>query len=268
MGNSVPVTLGQWLTDWRDAGLEDMPPPRRNPLAERVSTHSAILDSPESLAESIASCTLCPRAENRTSVVVGAGPSPSELMILEESPGRAESESGTAFGGPGGQLLDKMLTPMGTDRSRVWIGSILRCAGSVPASPDDADSCLPWLKRQVVLVNPRVLVVFGPLALSALGLEGDFSSLQGRWTEWNGVAVMPLDHPSALLRDPALKRQAWAGLQKVMDRAYDLRRVPPELFRNPVAGVLRKLLKHDFNFFTVTPVFQGLMGKFSDLHSK
>ncbi|MBQ9772597.1 MAG: uracil-DNA glycosylase [Lentisphaeria bacterium] len=163
-------------------------------------------------------CSACPLAPTRKNVVFGCGSQQTELMFIGEGPGADEDEQGVPFVGKAGELLTKMIRAMKYDRSEVYIANIVKCRppGNRNPSDEEAAICLPILKRQIELVNPKAIVLLGAVPLKYLmGMTG-ITRQRGKWMEYNGIQVMPTYHPAYLLRNPAAKADVWKDLQQVM----------------------------------------------------
>ena len=173
----------------------------------------------------VEACTLCPLHEGILHKVPGQGDEHAPLMFIGEGPGQVEDEEGLAFVGPAGQLLTRMLAAISLPRDRVYICNIVKCRpphNRVP-EPEEADACRLHLRNQFALVRPKVIVLLGSTAAkSILGPEIRITRDRGRWYERKGVWFMPTYHPSALLRDPAKKREAWEDMQSLRDRLMEL----------------------------------------------
>jgi len=176
-------------------------------------------------------CTLCPHlAKSRTQVVFGVGNPEAKLMFVGEAPGADEDEQGEPFVGRAGQLLTKMLTAMELTREQIYIANVLKCRPDTPPNTsgnrkptrDEMDACLPYLRAQVAVIAPQVIVALGATAVE--GLFGpqkmNMTRLRGNWRELDGVPVRLTFHPSYLLhnQDIALKRLVWEDLLAVMER--------------------------------------------------
>lgn len=215
-----------------------VPPPVVSPRpapavkpAERLmkTVHATGQADPELLkiAAEIAGCRQCPLHATRIQTVPGQGNPRPELMFVGEAPGADEDEQGLAFVGKAGQLLTKMIEAMGFTRDEVFIANIAKCRppGNRPPTPEEMATCVPFLKRQIAVIRPKVVVALG--AVSVRGLlqnEEPISKLRGRWQEMEGIAVMPTFHPAYLLRNPPAKKEVWDDLQAVLKR---LGRTPP-----------------------------------------
>ncbi len=178
----------------------------------------------ESLADirdDLGECTRCPLSRGRTQIVFGEGAGHAQLVFVGEGPGFEEDRSGRPFVGAAGALLDKIIIAMGLTREAVYIGNIVKCRppGNRNPTPEEVDVCLPFLKRQLAAIRPRVVCALGSVAArSLLETETPISRLRGRFHEVTGMAVMPTFHPAFLLRNPDRKRDVWHDIQQVMQR--------------------------------------------------
>lgn len=169
-------------------------------------------------------------------VVMGVGSLDAKIMFVGEAPGAEEEVQGEPFVGPAGQLLNKMIGAMGLTRADVYIGNIMNWRpqmpvdasgvqyGNRPPSPDELAYCLPYLKAQIDVVNPELLVALGSTAAQGLLGAGTFKALgevRGKWKEFAGKPLMITYHPSYILRNQSnqSKRLIWEDLLKVMERA-------------------------------------------------
>ena len=175
----------------------------------------------EELARQVAGCARCPHlAETRTQTVFGEGSATARLMFVGEAPGADEDRSGRPFVGRAGVLLTDMITKgMGLAREDVYIANILksRPPENRPPEPEEVANCLPYLERQLAIIRPRFLCLLGKTAASAL-LETalPLGRLRGKWHRYRGIPTIVTYHPSALLRNPAWKKEAWEDLQVLM----------------------------------------------------
>jgi DNA polymerase len=167
-------------------------------------------------------CVLCADlATCRQNVVFGVGNTRTELMFVGEAPGADEDREGEPFVGRAGQLLTKMIQAMGYKRSEVYIANILKCRppNNRPPLPEEMERCLPFLRQQIALIRPKVIVCLGATAVRGLlAVETSISRMRGNWYSFEGVEVMPTFHPAYLLRNPSAKREVWQDLQAVMAR--------------------------------------------------
>jgi len=182
------------------------------------------------LAERAAVCVKCPHlVASRHHVVFGVGNPEAKLMFIGEGPGEAEDLQGEPFVGPAGQLLTKMIVAMGLTREQVYIANVLKCRPDMPPgasgnrkpSKQEMDTCLPYLRAQIDVIKPAVMVALGATAVEGLlGAVGSIGSLRGQFREYRSVPLMPTYHPSYLLRNQSNteKRKVWEDLLKVMER--------------------------------------------------
>ena len=179
----------------------------------------------ELLAE-INACEKCRLCEMRTKVVPGEGNPNADLMFIGEGPGQEEDRWGRPFVGPSGELLTRMIHAIGMERAETYIANVVKCRPPYNRNPepDEAAACLNYLRAQVALVRPKVIVLLGKVACRyTLNEEVFVTRDHGRWYERKGTFFLPTFHPSALLRDPSRKREAWEDFQKVRDRLAELR---------------------------------------------
>jgi DNA polymerase len=178
------------------------------------------------LKNQIENCTLCGLSTTRTNAVFGMGNPVAEIFLIGEGPGYDEDIQGLPFVGRSGQLLDKILEACGFNRNEhVYIGNIVKCRPPENRTPSmsERETCLPYLYRQIQLVDPKIIILLGATALQ--GLIDPFAKitkLRGTWLNWNNRIVMPTYHPSALLRTPGLKKEAWEDFKKVVAKYREL----------------------------------------------
>lgn len=193
----------------------DDPPAARAPIALPDDTDIATLDW-DMLAERVASCTRCGLCERRTHAVFGVGDRQADWMLIGEAPGENEDKLGEPFVGPAGKLLDSMLRAVALSREdNVFIANVIKCRppGNRNPEPQEVARCEPYLKRQVALVKPKLIVALGRFAAnSLLNTEASVSSLRGRVHDYEGVPVIVSYHPAYLLRSLPDKAKAWADL--------------------------------------------------------
>lgn len=204
------------------------PPPREFPRPAPAGAPTSRIAPPppplevaslDELRPIVLECRRCPLAETRHSVVFGEGDPHAKLMFIGEGPGYDEDMQGRPFIGKAGQLLDKMIAAMQFQREEVYIANVVKCRppGNRVPSPDEAAACIGYLKRQIELIRPEVIVLLGATAVNfLLGKREGITRLRGKWLGYDGIAVMPTFHPAFLLREASAKREAWADLQQVM----------------------------------------------------
>jgi DNA polymerase len=164
-------------------------------------------------------CQNCRLAKSRTQVVYGVGSPNADLMFIGEAPGRDEDLQGEPFVGRAGQLLTDIIKAMKLTRDDVYIANVIKCRPPENRNPehDEMDACRPYIRRQIEIIQPKVIVTLGRFALQSLTEKGyAISAVRGQWLEYNGIKVMPTYHPAYLLRTPAAKKDVWADMKKVM----------------------------------------------------
>lgn len=167
-------------------------------------------------------CELCRRIHNK---VPGQGDIHARLMFIGEGPGADEDMQGMAFVGAAGQLLTKMIAAMGMTREEVYICNIVKCRPPQNRTPfpEEAAACLPYLRQQVALIRPKIIVCLGSTPTRALlGDELRITRERGVWHLKKGVWFMPTYHPAALLRDADKKRPAWEDFKAIRDKLTEL----------------------------------------------
>jgi len=185
---------------------------------------NARLSWPELLDE-IGACQRCGLCQGRTYAVPGEGNALSPLMFVGEGPGAQEDATGRPFVGAAGQLLDRMLEAIGLVRGQVYIANIVKCrpANNRAPTPDEAAACLPYLRAQVALIRPQIIVCLGATpARYIMGEDTRVTRDRGKWIQRKGVRMICTFHPAALLRDEAKKRPAWEDFQAIRDALYTL----------------------------------------------
>ena len=169
----------------------------------------------------IGDCQRCKLCKTRKKIVFGSGNPQANLVFVGEAPGADEDEQGQPFVGRAGKLLTKMIEAMGLSRDQVYICNVIKCRppDNRNPEPEEINSCEPFLKKQLALIKPQVIVALGRYACqSLLKTEGSLSAFRGQWREYEGIDLMPTFHPAYLLRSPSKKKEAWEDLQKVMSK--------------------------------------------------
>jgi DNA polymerase len=168
----------------------------------------------------IGDCQRCGLCRGRNRLVFGVGSPTARLMLVGEGPGADEDRQGEPFVGRAGQLLDRILAAMGLDRSRVYIANVVKCRppdNRVPL-PEEAATCVPFLRTQIAVIRPEVIVALGRTALE--GLLGrkvaSMSQVRGQWMSFEGIPLLPTFHPAYLLRSPQAKRPVWEDMKNVL----------------------------------------------------
>jgi uracil-DNA glycosylase family 4 len=174
----------------------------------------------EELRDDIGDCRRCKLHSARTHVVFGVGNAHANLMFVGEGPGRDEDLKGEPFVGRAGQLLTDIITKgMGLRREDVYIANVIKCRPPQNRNPepDEVATCEPFLKKQIELIQPEIIVALGKFAVQTLLQSKDpITRLRGNWHEYMGIKLMPTFHPAYLLRNPADKKLVWEDIKKVM----------------------------------------------------
>lgn len=171
------------------------------------------------LGQIASACVKCRLAQGRTNVVFGVGNPNADLMFIGEAPGHDEDKKGEPFVGRAGQLLTDIIKAMQLTREQVYIANVIKCRPPENRNPepDELEACRPYIRQQVELIQPKVIVTLGKFALQSLTEKSyGITAIRGHWLEYNGVKVMPTYHPAYLLRTPAAKKDVWADMKKVM----------------------------------------------------
>ncbi|MDD4872201.1 MAG: uracil-DNA glycosylase [Kiritimatiellae bacterium] len=206
-----------------------LPASEKTDLTPPVKAMSTSPVDPElkKIAVSITACRKCSLHETRTKTVPGQGAVNPDIMFIGEAPGADEDLQGLAFVGRAGQLLTKMIEAMGYRREEVFIGNILKCRppNNRQPMPDEMEMCLPYLKAQIAIIKPRVIIALGATAVKGLlNLSTGITRLRGNWLSFEGIDLMPTYHPAYLLRNPPAKKEVWEDLQTVLKH---IGRTPP-----------------------------------------
>lgn len=187
--------------------------------AVRVAVISNKAEELAAIRVDIGDCTRCKLHTGRTNIVFGVGNPESPLMFVGEGPGADEDEQGIPFVGRAGQLLTQIIKAMGYERDAVYIANIVKCRppGNRTPEPDEIAACQPFLRRQIEVIGPKIIVALGSTATQALlGTTQPISRLRGRFHPLGAARVMPTFHPSYLLRTQSAKRDVWEDMKLVM----------------------------------------------------
>ena len=178
------------------------------------------------LNDEVRICQRCELHQNRAQAVFGTGNPYAEIMVVGEGPGEEEDRQGLPFVGKSGQLLDKILGAAGFSRENtVYIANIVKCRPPENRDPlpEERSACLPFLLLQIELIRPAILILLGSTALKGLiDPNAKITQLRGKWMEWNDILVMPTYHPSALLRNPELKKDVWDDMKLVVQKYREI----------------------------------------------
>ncbi len=187
-------------------------------------------------ADEIGDCHRCPLGDTRIKLVFGVGNPEARVMFVGEGPGFDEDRQGEPFVGKAGQLLDKIMAAIGLNRTNAYIANVVKChpmkdaatpdarGNDRPPMPEEMDECMPFLKKQISIIHPEIIVTLGATATKALlGSVGGITSARGRifplrLDDGTEIPVLPTFHPAALLRDDTLKKPVWDDMKQLRDR--------------------------------------------------
>ena len=166
-------------------------------------------------------CARCGLCAGRTNVVFGVGNPEAPIMFIGEGPGEQEDLQGVPFVGPAGKLLDDMLSIIDLDRTNVYIANIVKCRPPKNRDPseEEQDACIDYLRRQVALIKPKIIVCLGRIAAKRI-IDPNYriTKEHGLWIQRGGVWMTAIYHPSALLRDPIKRPDAFEDLLSIRKR--------------------------------------------------
>lgn len=173
----------------------------------------------EGLEKSIENCNKCKLCKTRQNIVFGTGNRNADIMFIGEGPGADEDKEGEPFVGKAGKLMNLAFETVGIKREEVYIANIVKCRPPANRDPEEDEiyACMDYLRNQVLLVKPKMIVLLGRIALqNILGKEYKITSSRGKWIEKKGIKYMPTWHPAALLRDESKKIDFIKDLKQVM----------------------------------------------------
>lgn len=174
------------------------------------------------IEDAVKSCNKCKLCSTRTNTVFGVGNENADIMFIGEGPGADEDREGEPFVGKAGKLMNQAFLGLGISREKVYIANIVKCRPPNNRNPekDEAEACLNYLRNQVVLIKPKIVVLLGSVALkNILGENYGITASRGKWIEKKGIMYMPTFHPAALLRDESKKIDFWQDLELVKKEA-------------------------------------------------
>ena len=178
------------------------------------------------LQSAIKNCRNCKLCSNRTNIVFGVGNTNSKVMFIGEGPGADEDAQGIPFVGKAGKLMDNAFDIVGINREEIYIANIVKCRPPNNRDPqdDEVDACINYLRNQVMIIKPKIIVLLGRIALqNILGKEYKITASRGKWIEKKGILYMPTWHPAALLRDETKKIDFINDLKEMMNKAKKLK---------------------------------------------
>lgn len=178
----------------------------------------------EEVENEVKNCTKCKLCQNRTNTVFGVGNIDADVMLIGEGPGADEDKEGEPFVGKAGKLMNQAFLGQGISRDKIYIANIVKCRPPNNRNPekDEAIACLNYLRNQVMLIKPKIIVLLGSIALkNILGEQYGITASRGKWIEKKGIKYMPTFHPAALLRDESKKIDFWEDLELVAKEARE-----------------------------------------------
>ncbi len=184
-----------------------------------------MFDNWEELEESIKDCNKCKLNKGRTNIVFGVGNKDADVMFIGEGPGADEDAEGIPFVGKAGKLMDKAFSGLNINRENVYIANVVKCRPPQNRVPekDEAMACLNYLRNQVILVKPKIIVLLGSTALkNILGEQYSITKERGNIIEKKDIKYLPTWHPAALLRDENKKIDFWKDLKEVKKIAEEM----------------------------------------------
>lgn len=218
-------TTSEYLALWKAWGVEtplkDYPLPVRRSPAPAPAIAPGKFTSLEDVRNWIGDCRRCGLCEERKTIVFGSGNPRAKLMFVGEGPGADEDREGVPFVGKAGQLLTKIIEAMGHSRDEFYIANVVKCRPPQNRAPEpsEIEQCAPFLKAQIEMVQPKIIVALGLYAASALtGQSASMNGLRGRFHQlaWApDIKVMPTYHPAYLLRNPSAKKLVWEDMKLV-----------------------------------------------------
>jgi len=177
------------------------------------------MDQPDEVLKKVAAevsvCQRCQLSFSRKKAVPGEGPANAEVMFIGEGPGFYENEQGRPFVGAAGKFLDELLQRAGLKRETVFITNVVKCRppGNRTPEPEETTACFPYLRRQIELIRPKLIVALGkPAAETLLGAEVKVGAARGRLFDYRGIPLIVTSHPASLLRNLSDKAKAWEDL--------------------------------------------------------
>ena len=175
----------------------------------------------EELKQEVEQCKKCKLCTTRQNVVFGIGNTDTKVMFIGEGPGGDEDRLGEPFVGKAGGLMDRAFDVVGIKREEVYIANIVKCRPPHNRDPeaDEVSACMDYLRNQVMIIKPKIIVLLGRIALqNILGEEYKITASRGNWIEKKGILYMPTWHPAAILRDETKKIDFLEDLKKVVER--------------------------------------------------
>ncbi len=179
----------------------------------------------DEIIKECSNCTKCELCKSRKNVVIGRGNIHSKLLLVGEGPGKQEDEQGLPFVGPAGKLLSLLLDALLIKEDMYYITNIVKCRPPLNRVPyeEEANMCMPYLRNQVRLINPKIIVCMGATSIKYLVDKNEkITQIRGQWIKKQQFWMMPTFHPAALLRDETKKECLWEDFKKVKEKLYEI----------------------------------------------
>ncbi len=208
----------------RVLGIRFVPRPAASPVRGEVGAGGAHEPGAESLEEirgDLGDCRRCPLCRSRSTIVFGVGNPRARLMFVGEGPGVEEDRQGEPFVGAAGKRLTQWIRRIGLSREEVYIANVVKCRppGNRTPAPEEAQTCLPFLIRQIRSIRPEAICVLGAVALAHLvGTEERITRVRGTWRQFEGIPVLPTYHPAYILRNAAREPEALEDFDRIAQR--------------------------------------------------
>jgi len=228
MDASLLHSIRAYLQYLIESGVEEIPAPplpasgNRAARLPRDGMHLERGDRLGAVLEALGECTRCPLSRTRQRIVFGEGNPCAEIVFVGEAPGEDEDRTGRPFVGRAGQLLNQIIEKgMGLARAEVYICNVLKCRPPLNRTPreEEVEICLPFVKKQIAVIEPKVVLALGlPAAQALLKTDKPMHRLRGTWQAYRQIPVMPTYHPAYVLRNYTVlvRRQVWQDVQEVM----------------------------------------------------
>jgi DNA polymerase len=203
-GRIPPALAAAWL---REIGIDYLPAAKKEFL--------------EDIRRELLSCRGCPLCSGRRTIVFGVGNPRARLIFVGEGPGQEEDRQGEPFVGAAGKRLNEWIARLGLAREDVYIGNIVKCRppGNRAPLPEEAASCIPYLRRQIRAIRPEVICTLGAVALQYLiGTNEKITRVRGKWREYEGIPVLPTYHPAYILRNQARETEVFSDFDLLAER--------------------------------------------------
>ncbi|MEP9411673.1 MAG: uracil-DNA glycosylase [Candidatus Brocadia sp.] len=226
VGKQICMVEMETGTNGRSSNVKVKPPGDQTFMNEKEKRIQLL----EKLKSEMLTCHKCPLGKTRTNLVFGVGNPMANLMFVGEAPGRDEDLQGEPFVGRAGQLLTRIIEAIGLKRSDVYIANVLKCRppGNRNPLPEEIVLCMPYLIKQIGIIQPKVLCALGTFAAQTLlNTKAPVGTLRGKFHDYNGIPMMVTFHPAYLLRNPNDKAKVWEDMKKVRDLLGELIKKDP-----------------------------------------